>query len=292
VFSDSTFVISFANENVAADFYQITARGTGTTVDWTLGSISSANPNNSRWDLTLDSEVGSFTDTNSVWNGGRNMILSPNSSLNGTSIINCNKLYQSGATLSNCSIIAANTSAGIAFIESNSPENISNCSFEFSSGHAIELTSAIATAFTFSNNTFSNYGVSGSTDAAIYNNSGKNIVINVSNGDTPTIRNGTGANTTVNNSIVLSLTNIISDSEVRIYSAGTVNELAGQESVTGGTFEYAYNYIAETYVDIVIFKKDYKFNEPTGRLSSFLLGSTNTAIPINQQFDRNYFNPD
>jgi hypothetical protein len=122
-------------------------------------------------------------------------------------------------------------------------------------------------------------------------NSGKAVVINVSGGDTPTVRNGTGASTTVNNTVTLTLTNLVSDSEVRIYSAGTINELAGQESVTGGTFQYSYTYAANFLVDIVVYKETYVFNEPDGRIRSFELPNGNSSLPINQQFDRNYNNP-
>lgn len=292
IFNDSNFVVIFADEKVSSSFYEINTRGTGTTVTWNLASISSANSNNVRWTLTIDSTTGSFSDTNGVWNGARNIYLNSNSDLVGTTIIDSNKLYQSGATLDGITVIAANTASGTAFIESGNPELISNSTFNFSTGHSIEITSASVSSFTFTNNSFvGSYGGDGSNDAAIYNNSGKAIVINVSGGDTPTIRNGAGASTTVNNTVTLTLTNIISDSEVRIYSAGTTTELDGQESVVGGTFQFSYTYATNFLVDIVVFKETYKFNEPEGRIANFELPNGNSSIPINQQFDRNYNNP-
>ena len=292
VFSDTASVVIFADEKVANDFYEISMRGTGTTVSWSLASISSANPSNARWSLSINSTTNSFSDSNGVWTGARNLYLSSNAGLTGTTMIDCNKLYQSGATLNGCNILAVNTSAGTAYIESNAPEKISNCSFTFSSGHAIEFTSDVSTAITFSNNFFIGYGASGTTDAAIYNNSGKAVTINIVNGgDSPTIRDGAGASTTVVNAVALTLTNIVNDSEVRIYLAGTTTELGGEESVTDGTFTYSYTYQAGTYVDIVVFKTEYTFNEPEGRISNFLLTSTDTSIPISQKFDRNYSNP-
>lgn len=291
VFNDSTFVVIFADEKVSSSFYEINARGTGTTVSWDLASISAANSTNARWGLTLDSTLGSFSDKNGVWTGAGNLYLNSNAGLTGTTLVDCSKLYQSGATLNGCTVIAANTSAGTAFIESGNPGNISNCKFTFSAGHAIELTSQSATAVTFTKNFFTNYQASGTTGAAVYNNSGKAITINVVDGDSPTVRNGAGSTTTVVNSISLTLTNIINDSEVRIYSAGTINELAGEESVTSGSFTYSYTYAAGVYVDIVVYKKEYTFNEPEGRLSSYLLTSSTTSIPISQKFDRNYLNP-
>lgn len=292
VFEDSAFAINFAEELVADDFYEINVRGGGTSVLWNLASISSANPNRNRWTLTLDSSIASFNDTNGVWTGARNIFLDSSANLTGTTMINCNKVYQSGATFDGVTVIDANTASGEAFIVSNSPQLISNCDFNYSTGHTLELTSDCPTAFTFSNNSFNgSYGANGSNEAAIYNNSGKAIVINVSGGDTPTYRNGTGASTTVNNTVTLTLTNIVSDSEVRIYSAGTISELDGQESVTGGTFQFSYTYAANYLVDIVVFKESYLFNEPDGRIKNFELPNGNSSIPISQRFDRNYNNP-
>lgn len=65
-------------------------------------------------------------------------------------------------------------------------------------GHAIELGTNIPTDITINAVTFTGYGADETTDAAIYNNSGKSITINITGGGTsPTVRNGTGASTTV-----------------------------------------------------------------------------------------------
>lgn len=289
-FYDVAPSVTFADELVAEDFYEIAINGTGTTCSLELATLASANPDNVRWALNVNS--GTFTDINGVWSGTREINLTSNCGLSGTTFINGNKLYQNSATLDGITVLAANTTGGTAFIESDTPANISNSTFEFSSGHAIEITSATTSAFTFSNNSFIGYGASGTTDAAIYNNSGKHIVINITDGgDTPTIRNGSGASTTIINAFTLTLTNLVEDTEVRIYTSGTFTEVGGQESVTGGTFTYAYDYQPNTYVDIVVYKETYVFNEPTGRISNFLLTNSNQTIPINQLYDRNYYNP-
>ena len=87
----------------------------------------------------------------------------------------------------------------------------------------------------------------------------------------------------------------VSGSEVRIYEAGTTSELAGVEDsfvddgLGQGTtqFEYTYNYVASTYVDIVIHHVDYVYQ----RIDTFLLPNTSGTIPISQQYDRWYSNP-
>jgi len=292
VFDDTAFVVIFADELVSEDFYEINTRGAGTDITWDLASISTANSDNVRWGLTVDSSTNLFSDKNGVWTGGGDFILDSSVGLTGTTIVDSNKLYQSGATLNGISVLAANTSAYTAFIESGNPEKIENSTFTFSTGHSIEITSQTVTAFTFSNNTFIDYGSDETDSSAIFNNSGGAIIINVTNnGTSPTIRNGDGASTTVNNTKTLTLTDLVDDTEVRIYSAGTGVELAGQESVTGGTFVYAYSYAADTLIDIVVFKEEYTFNEPDGRIKNFELPNGNSSIPINQNFDRNYYNP-
>ena len=75
-----------------------------------------------------------------------------------------------------------------------------------------------------------------SATAAIYNSSGSAITINVSDGgNTPTIRNSNGSSTTVNNAVTFAVSNIIPDSEVRIFTDdGNRTELAGIETLSGG----------------------------------------------------------
>jgi hypothetical protein len=194
VFKDSAFVVIFAEELVSTNFYEINTRGAGTDVSWDLASISSANPSTVRWGLTVDPTTNTFYDTNGVWTGANDISLQSSAGFTGTTFIDCNKIIQSGATLDGITVLAANTADGVAFIESNNPSNIKNSSFTFSDGHAIEITTS--GTYTFDGNSFIGYGVSGSTDAAIYNNSSGLVTLNLLNvNGVPTIRNGAGSTT-------------------------------------------------------------------------------------------------
>lgn len=84
----------------------------------------------------------------------------------------------------------------------------------------------------------------------------------------------------------LTFTGLVTSSEVRIYTAGTTTELAGIEN-TDATGIFTYNYTTGGNVDIQIFNIKY---EPI-RYTNFTLGASSTTIPIQQQFDRNYYNP-
>lgn len=84
-----------------------------------------------------------------------------------------------------------------------------NCTFtgSGSGGHAVEVTSSGTTSFV--GNVFTSYGATGTTSAAIYNNSGGLLTINVSGGgNSPTYRNGVGATTVVNAGSVTATVNV------------------------------------------------------------------------------------
>lgn len=96
------------------------------------------------------------------------------------------------------------------------------------------------------------------------------------------VYNTAGGVTNILQPYVLTLTGIQNPSEVRIYESGTANEIAGQENVTTGTFS---TNVEVDFVTIVIMAIDYKFF----RLDNINITS-NTIIPIQQTFDRNYDN--
>lgn len=107
--------------------------------------------------------------------------------------ISCPALTQNNAVLSNCEFTDTK-------VTSDNPSDISDCSFTSSgTGHAIEITTTTGSPFDLDNVNFTGYAVSdGSTgNEAIYNNSGGSITINVIGGNTPSIRNGAGASTTL-----------------------------------------------------------------------------------------------
>lgn len=224
VFDDTARSVLFADEPVADGFYQINMRGANTTVTQNQCILRTEDPSgnaNSRWDLLVDAtSTPTFTDNASLYSGSGTITLRTSSTLNGTTLDDGNSLVQNGADLDGCTIQNANTADGVAYITCDDITAISNCEFNFSDGHALELTSAhpaSPTELTFSGNTFVGaYGgtpgsnlvaSSGSTDAMIYNNSGKALIINITSGGTePSIRNGAGATTTINANVNVTVT--------------------------------------------------------------------------------------
>jgi hypothetical protein len=73
--------------------------------------------------------------------------------------------------------------------------------------------------------------------------------------------------------------------EVRVYETGTTNEIDGQENVVTGSFTFQAD--ATDFVDIVIHNIEYEYL----KIENYDVPGTDTSIPIQQQFDRNYNNP-
>jgi hypothetical protein len=171
-----------------------------------------------------------------------------------------------------------------------------------STGHAIRITTPGTYAFV--GNKFTGFGADGSNSAAIFNESGGLVTLNITDGDTPTFRNGAGASTVINNAKTFSVANIIDGSEVRLYKASDLTELGGAENISAsptglnavtvqsdpdnaGRFimSYSYNYTADTPIIIVALNNQYQVLRNTSTIKS-----TSQTFTINQLFDRQYQN--
>lgn len=84
----------------------------------------------------------------------------------------------------------------------------------------------------------------------------------------------------------LTLTGLKDGSEVRIYNAGTTDELIGVENVTGGTLSWQYDYSVYNSIDLVIHALGFVYY----RIEGLSLPDDGLTIPIDQQIDRTYLN--
>ncbi len=84
----------------------------------------------------------------------------------------------------------------------------------------------------------------------------------------------------------IQFTNLITDSEVRIYRQSDDAELAGTES-SGTSFTYNFTHTADVPITVVIFHLNYR----DIRIVTLSLTAASQSIPIQQQFDRSYSNP-
>lgn len=234
-FTDSDFVVSFAEERVATGFYEITMRGAGTDVTWDRGTIFAANATQARWSLTVESDTNTFDVTDCNFLGADIITLDDSATITGGSMVDCSDLQLSGGTLDGVSIINADTADAVAFITTNTLANISNCNFTFSDGHAIDITAA--GTYTFTNNTLTGYGLDETNDAAIVNSSGGLVTINYT-GTGPTVLNLT-TGTSVTNNAVTTLVHVsdnaggdLENARVNLEAADATGDLPFETTVT------------------------------------------------------------
>lgn len=171
-------------------------------------------------------------------------------------------LTTSAATSVDYSNINVSTlTAGNRWCSVADPTIFSYCSFtgSASSGHAIRLTTP--GNYSLVGNTFNSFGGDGTTSAAIFNDSTGAVTLNISGaGNTPTIRNGTNASTTVNNAVTIIITvkdesnAAIVGASVAIYKESDLTQLMNEVTIAGGVASEAFNYTTDTPIIIRIRK--------------------------------------
>jgi hypothetical protein len=237
------------------------------------------------------------------------------------STLNAQEITQGGAEIKT-STIQTNSLSGVACIDDatfGTTSGIHDSTFTQSgTGHAIEITAP--GTYNFTNITFSGYGGtagsnltpnSGANDAAIYNNSGGAVTINVTGGNSPSVRNGAtgspGSTTTVVSSSDFFVTNVLPGSEVRIIdNLSPENERGGVENAGESpeglnnvtvdddpdnsgrkriklTFDQA---DAPLNIRVVVQKLDYIYIS-----QDIIVPASGGSLLVSQVFDRNYSNP-
>jgi len=198
-----------------------------------------------------------------------------------------------GSDLSGVSVIGSTATSAVLWNTNHDPvTEFTNMSFVSpGTGHAMEFGSNTPSTIELIGHDYgSDYAATdGSTgNEVVFNNSGKHLTINVTNGATPTIMNGSGASTTVNNPVTLTLTGIDTAARVVVVSdpSGARTVLADGFPNGSGEFAYAYNYTSDTPVDIGIYGID---NEVVEFLDT--LTNSSRTFPVPQSSDPFYNNP-
>ena len=239
-FRDANRVISIANTiNVTPAFNAIEVHNAASNVEWTAINISALGTLSKGTfevidNATVNKDTCVFTDM------GTFKYLS-NSTIIGTTYRRCDAITQNGATFTSCVFTDHQASTGSpatldAALLADNLTVITDCLFIGSlagspagSGHGIEITTAAAvgspTSFDLTGNIFENFGADETTDAAIYNNSGTQIILNILSGGTPTVRNGVGSSTIINNSVTLLVQSLTEGAAVKIVADETVGTI-------------------------------------------------------------------
>jgi hypothetical protein len=263
-FSDVGQTIVFEDRGFGTDKYGYTITGNvaGTT-SFILGTRGGVGIGTNGCSLVTPSGVGAFFTASSVnintlglYNCGlsgftqgvtftSDATTGPNHEIFATSFSG-NGLITIGTTEFKNNSISGSTATSATLISTTT--NVSDLAFtSVGTGHAITI--ATPGTYTFSNFTYIGYAaINGSTgNESFYNNSGGLVTINVVGGSSPTVRNGVGASTVINNNINITATNLKENTEVRVYLTSTLDstppygiptEIAGIENATAGTFNF------------------------------------------------------
>lgn len=211
---------------VATTFNKIEVVNNSSYVTWTnvnitaLGTLSKGDFEAVATTAYIKFDGCTFTDMNTfILNGATDAI-------GGTTWRRCGLVTQNTAEIQN---VLFDKPSGAVGLLCNNIEYLANVSFiSDGTGHALELTSAHAgSSWQMQNITFSGYAAgNGSTgNEAIYNNSGGAVTLYVNSATSPSVRNGTGASTTL----------ILSSTAVRVHA-----QTASGTAVSGAqVFMYA-----------------------------------------------------
>lgn len=248
--------------------------GASDTID--LAGTAFAAANKFHWRIHASASASAtYNFSGTALNGAGDVQLRAVTTFTGMSFANCPTITQNSAVINGCSFSNSKVVA-------NALASISNCDFTSGgTGHAIEITTP--GTYSFSGNQFSGYGSTGTTNAAIYNNSGGAVTINVSGGGgSPTYYNGAGASTTVNSSTTVTFTGLPVGTDIVVLTAGTDTILAQVDA--HGSTSYAYSYSGTPTVDVGFIKPGYVVQYIRG----LALGTTDSSIPVTLVADRNY----
>ena len=146
---------------------------------------------------------------------------------------------------------------------------------------AIVIENSVGAPYTFTSLTFAN-----NTFDVRNESTGANITINVAGiGNTPSTEDvATSVTTVVAGLKTLTLTGLITGSDIVINTTGTVTQILDIDQNVGSTYAYSYTYVPSTFVDIKIMKAGYV----PYQVYNFNLANGDAALPIAQTIDRTY----
>lgn len=288
-FRDTLYKIVIRDNGTGTTTFKLGDKvGTGTSAVGSNGVTLTAPPGvGVQFDSRTDANVTDVFIYGSTFNGFSNGILLGGGTQEfiGNIVNSSGAIIPSGSSMVNCNINTSISTASVYWNFNLNPSGLlDGCSFLGSgSSHAIEFGPLAPASMSLVNISYTDYGPDSGSSSAVYNNSGKNLQITLDGGDIPTIRNGTGAGTTLISGLTtVTLTGLVNGTEVRVVNNSTQADVDGVESVVGNQFSF--QAASGLVVDIVIHNIDYEYI----RINSYTIPATTTSIPIEQRFDRNY----
>ena len=274
-FKDTGAILVYKDAPVAATFNAIALQGnaTGNTEVFVPRCLIKSVGQRFRF-LTNAGNITSFeADGLSLLHAGSVQFAAGQTVINST-FDDCGQIAPSTATFENNTILNATDSAGALLWPGGS--TVKNCAF-LNNDKSIQITQN--TTQTFNNLVFDD--AAGKYD--VNNTSGSGITINLANG--ANANSYTGSEVTFSSAVSVTLSGLKNPSEVRVFAAGTANEVSGTgaENVTTGT--HAFSLSSGQAVDISILALGYQ------NLRIINYATTVSAnIPVSQVIDRQYSN--
>ena len=313
-FYSTNETVVFEDRNIGTNRYyiKITSNTTGTTAFQLGTQVGSTTAGSNGVSLVCPAGIGASFDASnanidevlvfgSSFSGFNNGVgfsadatNAPNHKIYGNSFNGCGQIDPGKTLFKNNSIINTTSSGGALLIDSDGTSNLSDLSFTSGgTGHGVLIT--VSGTYSFINFTYSNYAnTNGSTgNEVIYNNSGGQITINVSGGDTPTYRNGIGASTVISAAYTHTITGLELNTEVTYVTASTSTELFHVENASvsdgDGKYKTVYTHGGGATVDVLIHHVDYK--PDISNIISIILPNINATVKVQMFEDDNYYNP-
>lgn len=263
-----------------------------TVITWTDGVYGSTDPAgaSNKPDLIVTGTSGSADLSRQRFQGLRAVTLTSGVTASGTTFDTCGTITAAGANLAGSSFSNSTAASAVVWdVNEDISTKLANTSFSSSgTGHGLELGTNSPTTVNLPGATFDGYaGSNGSTgnEAVWVRRTSGTVTINITGGDTPTIRTD-GATVVVNNTVTLTFTGIPEGLEARVRK-GAVS-LAHNASVTGGSFAYSYNYTAGEVVTATFGGLDTGGNAYERLTLSITLSNSNQTIPLEFELDPSY----
>jgi hypothetical protein len=265
--------------------------GTGNASIGQQGGAIQSESGSARWNLDFDDpdlDTIHFYGMTLI-GGGTFQLDDPAVEVVSTLYLDCAQAQVANSLQVRNTIVNAATADGTAFMVTDDMGDIAFCAFNFSDGHAVEITSAAVSTQNNVGNTFSGYtDTNDSTDAAIYLSAAGNPNLTISSSDSSDLNTaswrtlGTGT-VTIQNNVSVTFSGLVVNTEVRVYRTSDGVELAGVED--SGT-SFVASIAAAVGVYYTIHHEQYEHI----RVEGFTWPSNTTEIPIQQRFDNNYVN--
>jgi hypothetical protein len=258
-------VVVFADAVVNAGLYGLTFTGSGceAVLDGTVIRAAGTG-DNTRFSIDAsDTGLAGFTLANSTLVRGADLVFANGQTITGNRFDDCGQISPSSSTFESNTVSGYQGTDGALLWPGGTTVNA--CSFA-SNTRAIEIdtgTSHTFDALTFTGNTYD-----------IHNSSASAVTVNATNGSNPaTFINTGGGSVTIQNTKLLTLTDLPNGVEVRLRQ-GSVS-LDHVQNVTGNQYQYSYPYAGDERVTISAGGSGYERRE-----MSYVLTANNATIPF------------